>query len=61
MHSILEGLKAIHQIDTFHQDVKIENVLVGEDNAFKLCDFGSCSSRRVNFKQINKSEYAHIK
>ena len=60
-YSILEGLKNIHKAGVYHQDVKIENVLVGEDKAFKLCDFGSCSNRFINFKNINKSEYGSIK
>jgi len=28
-NSILEGLRSIHQAGVYHQDVKIENVLVG--------------------------------
>jgi AP2-associated kinase len=36
-------------------------VLVGEDKCFKLCDFGSCSSRTVDFARINKTEYSHIR
>jgi len=41
--------------------VKIENVLIGEDNSYKLCDFGSCSNRNVNFALVHKSEYNNIK
>lgn len=59
--AILTGLKSIHQVGIYHQDVKIENVLVGEDKAFKLCDFGSCSNRFIDFKSVNKSEYGNIK
>lgn len=29
--SVLEGLRALHQTGTYHQDVKIENVIIGED------------------------------
>lgn len=25
-----------------HRDLKVENLLLGQDNRFKLCDFGSC-------------------
>ena len=59
--SILEGLKAVHQTGLYHEDVKIENVLIGEDNSFKLCDFGSCSNRIIDFALISKSEYNIIK
>lgn len=55
------GLKSIHQVGIYHQDVKIENVLIGEDRAYKLCDFGSCSNRFIDFKAVSKSEYGNIK
>lgn len=51
----------MHQTGTYHQDVKIENVIIGEDGCFKLCDFGSCTSRTIDFATIHKSEYAHLK
>jgi serine/threonine protein kinase len=59
--SVLEGLRALHQSGTYHQDVKIENVIVGEDGMFKLCDFGSCTTRTIDFATINKAEYANLK
>ena len=31
-----------------HRDIKIENVLRGTDGTWKLCDFGSCSTLRIN-------------
>lgn len=51
----------MHKVGCYHQDVKIENVLVGEDRTFKLCDFGSCSNRFIDFRSISKSEYGTIK
>ena len=59
--SILEGLRAIHSVGCYHQDVKIENVLIGGDNRFKLCDFGSCSNRIVDWRSIESSQYDKVK
>ena len=28
-----------------HRDIKLENILLAEGGAWKLCDFGSCSER----------------
>lgn len=35
--------------------------MIGEDKAYKLCDFGSCSNRFIDFRKVNKSDYPHIK
>jgi AP2-associated kinase len=35
------GVKYMHDLGLAHWDLKLENVLQGRDNAFKLCDFGS--------------------
>ena len=37
-----KGLQAMHRRDTFHQDVKPDNILVGDDGGVKIIDFGSC-------------------
>eukprot|EP00931_Biecheleriopsis_adriatica_P004999 TRINITY_DN106577_c0_g1_i1.p1 TRINITY_DN106577_c0_g1~~TRINITY_DN106577_c0_g1_i1.p1 ORF type:complete len:652 (+),score=155.57 TRINITY_DN106577_c0_g1_i1:118-1956(+) len=39
-----------------HRDLKIENVLKGNDGQWKLCDFGSCSSRCVPAEQLSKKD-----
>lgn len=35
------GLKYMHDMNLAHWDIKLENILQGKDNVFKLCDFGS--------------------
>jgi AP2-associated kinase len=49
----------MHRLGVFHQDVKVENILLGKDGLFKLCDFGSCSSERIDLEQVSKSKMYH--
>lgn len=39
-----------------HRDIKIENILFNQ-NKFKLCDFGSCSSEYADFSKIAPSDF----
>ncbi|WP_339674984.1 bifunctional protein-serine/threonine kinase/phosphatase [uncultured Zhongshania sp.] len=39
---VAKGLQAMHRRETFHQDIKPDNILVGEDGKIKIIDFGSC-------------------
>ena len=45
----IEGLKYLHKVDVLHLDIKMENVLIFEENNelnAKLCDFGL--SKKIN-------------
>src|SRR5579884_1697267 len=39
-HQLLQGLAAIHAAGIVHRDIKPQNVLVGDDGAVRLTDFG---------------------
>jgi serine/threonine protein kinase len=50
LEMLLEMTKGVLQLHRLlppvaHRDLKMENVLVGEDGKLKICDFGSCTSR----------------
>jgi serine/threonine protein kinase len=47
MRPIFEEIKFIHQNEAVHCDIKIENICVMENGDFKLIDFGSCCSTKV--------------
>mmetsp|Transcript_8702 Transcript_8702/g.21083 ORF Transcript_8702/g.21083 Transcript_8702/m.21083 type:complete len:844 (-) Transcript_8702:203-2734(-) len=45
-----------HKPPVVHQDLKVENVLMGSDGNWKLCDFGSWTSERIDLKQASRQE-----
>lgn len=56
---ITQGIKAMHMMNPpmAHRDIKIENVLF-QNGVCKLCDFGSVSSQRLDFSQIQQRDFA---
>lgn len=40
---MLEAISYLHEREIIHQDLKLENILVSEDNQIKLIDFGLCN------------------
>ena len=45
LNDISNGLRVLHGKSIAHRDLKIENVLQGEDFKWKICDFGSCTTQ----------------
>lgn len=45
LNDISNGLRVLHGKSIAHRDLKIENVLQGEDLKWKICDFGSCTTQ----------------
>ena len=40
MHQLLQGLKALHDAEVLHRDLKPGNLLWKQNGTLKICDFG---------------------
>jgi AP2-associated kinase len=56
MEQITEGVAHMHALNPplIHRDIKIENVLIGDDGTYKLCDFGSVSTAILPPKNVEE-------
>nr|XP_018910449.1 PREDICTED: membrane-associated tyrosine- and threonine-specific cdc2-inhibitory kinase [Bemisia tabaci] len=53
LHDILQALSYIHSKEVIHMDVKMANIMIGQDDDFKLIDFGiSNFAGEVNFQNM---------
>jgi AP2-associated kinase len=46
----------MHSKGIFHNDVKVENVLLANDGTAKLCDFGSSTREKIDLSVIPKGK-----
>ncbi|CAD8204271.1 unnamed protein product [Paramecium pentaurelia] len=54
MKDILEGVNYIHSKNIIHRDLKIDNILIDDDNSIKIIDFGlACQFINIESKNIS--------
>lgn len=58
LNEISNGLRILHEKSISHRDLKIENVLLGDDNKWKICDFGSCTTKLFNMQLMMRDKEA---
>lgn len=54
---ILLAVKALHDRNLIHLDIKLDNILIGEDNVCKLSDFGLV----INESQVKEIFFTNFK
>lgn len=55
---ILNGVKAMHQLGFCHYDIKLDNVLIGNDGKLKICDMGfGASSDKIMIDPLGTACY----
>ena len=57
---LLLSLQPLHDYNPpcIHRDLKLENVLIGNDENIRLCDFGSCTIGYTSLKTVDEKSQA---
>ena len=54
IHHLCEAISFIHSKYIFHNDIKLENILLDDDNKIHLCDFETASYYKTNSNEFKK-------
>ena len=60
LHDVATGLLQIHSHDVVHMDIKPDNILLGLDGNFKICDFGSAVLKNKTTVDTSESDCVYI-
>lgn len=54
---VCKALRHVHQKGITHRDIKVENILLTQNNTVpKLCDFGSASKEIIELSKVSKNK-----
>ena len=48
---LARALEYCHEHDVIHRDIKLENILIGQDKKLKLIDFGLSANQDTTYKR----------
>lgn len=56
---VIAGVRSLHRMETIHQDLKLDNILILPDGSIKVIDYGSCRiANRPTVSKSNKEDVA---
>lgn len=61
---MLNTLKKVHELGCLHLDLKLENILVKNEEArrlYSICDFGSCIEGEIKVETLDRREKSKLK
>lgn len=47
IEGVVKGTRAFHRLETLHQDIKPENILIDNNGEVKIIDFGACHVKGI--------------